>query len=131
MYSTFKAAQSVEWLNKECKTGVHFSAELGIVCLAAAPTPNERVITGRNGPGTHWIENRMGPKSRLDSLEKGKIAFTEIIGFYSESRRCEAHALCGEKCRSAYSYNCGLDDKDSLWRGNLYGELAVEVLYTD
>jgi hypothetical protein len=121
MYSTVQTAQ---WLAKECKTGVHFSTEPGIVCLFVTPTPNERVITRRSGLSTHWIESRMGPKTRLDSLEKKKIAFTEIIGHYSESRRCEVHALSEKKCRNTYSYNCGLDGKDNLWRGNLYGELA-------
>jgi len=56
----------------------------------------------------------MGPKSRLDSLKEGKIAFTEIIGFYSKSRRCETHALCGGKFGNTYSYNCGLDGKQSV-----------------
>jgi hypothetical protein len=37
----------------------------------------------------------MGPKARLDSLEKRKTAFTEIIGLYSESRGCEVHELPG------------------------------------
>jgi hypothetical protein len=35
----------------------------------------------------------VGPKARLDSLEKRKIAFMELIGLYSESRRCDVHAF--------------------------------------
>jgi len=37
---------------------------------------------------------------RLDSLEMWIVAFTEIIGFYSESRRCEFRALCGENAET-------------------------------
>jgi hypothetical protein len=41
----------------------------------------------------------VGPKALLDSLEKRKIVFAEIIGLYSEIRRCEFHALSGKKMR--------------------------------
>jgi hypothetical protein len=42
----------------------------------------------------------VGPKARPDSLEKRKIACMEIIGLYSESRKCEVHEPSGDNAET-------------------------------